>query len=472
MNSDDFRKHAHETVDWIADYFNQIESYPVRSQAGPGDIIKQIPEKAPLRPEPFSDIMADFNKIILPGMTHWQSPSFFAYFNANNSFPSILAEMITAAMGAQCMSWQTSPAATELEEMMMRWLGDIIHLPEGFTGVIQDTASTATLCSILTAREKLSGFRANSEGIEGAALRVYCSSEAHSSIDKAVSIAGIGSNNLIKIGVDKNFAMDPVALNRQIQNDMKKGFRPLAVIAALGTTGSTAIDPLEKIGTVCRNHGIWYHIDAAYAGTALMLEKHKHLAEGIRFADTFVFNPHKWMFTNFDCSAYFVRDKDALINTFSILPEYLRTAEGEQVNNYRDWGIALGRRFRALKLWFVMRSFGVEGLKERVNAHVSWAAELRDKINSDDCFELLAPVPFATLCFRYLPPGTTDEIKLNRVNEELMEELNGTGNIYLTHTKLNGRFTLRLVIGQTYQTKRHILEAWELIKTTAAGIRL
>ncbi len=468
MNIDEFRKNAHETVDWVADYFQNIEKYPVKSQVNPGDIFKQLPEKAPEEPEPYSKIIKDLDEIIIPGITHWQSPSFFAYFNANNSFPSVLAEIITAAIGAQCMSWQTSPAATELEEMIMKWTAKLINLPEGFTGVIQDTASTATLCSILTAREKYSGFNVNDKGISNdMKFRVYCSSEAHSSIDKAVRISGIGSENLIKVGVDENFALRSEELEELIKKDIKNGFKPLAIIAALGTTGSTAVDPLKEIGEICKKHDIWYHIDAAYAGTALMLPENKYLIEGISYADTFVFNPHKWMFTNFDCSAYYVKDREALINTFSIRPEYLRTAEGERVNNYRDWGIALGRRFRSLKLWFVLRSFGTEELKSKVRSHTLWAKELSEEISSEENFEIMAPVPFATICFRFLPPGINDIDEINRINNSLMEKLNGTGKLYLTHTKLNGKFTLRFIIGQTYQEKKHIDSAWELIKDTA-----
>ncbi len=417
--------------------------------------------------------MNDLDSIILPGITHWQSPSFYAYFNANNSYPSILAEMITAALGAQCMSWQTSPAATELEEQMMKWIAGLINLPDGFTGVIQDTASTATLCSILTAREKFTDYSANREGMnKSRKFRIYCSAEAHSSIEKGVRIAGIGSDNLVKVRVDKNFAMDIIKLENAIKSDFSKGYKPLAVIAALGTTGSTAVDPLSKIGNICKKYGIWYHIDAAYAGTALMLDSNLHYQEGIGLADTFVFNPHKWMFTNFDCSAYFVKDKDALINTFSILPEYLRTSDDNKVNNYRDWGIALGRRFRALKLWFVMRSYGINGLKKKISDHIEWAGKLKNMIIDQSDFELMAPVPFATICFRYRPEHKNDESLLNTINNRLMEELNKSGQIYLTHTKLNGRFTLRLVIGQTQQKWEHINNGWELIKKTAAGIRV
>ncbi|MEN8153688.1 MAG: pyridoxal-dependent decarboxylase [Acidobacteriota bacterium] len=471
MNIEEFRKNAHETIDWMADYFKNIEDYPVRSKSSPGETYDQIPSSPPEKGELFKDLIGDLDKIIMPGITHWQSPSFFAYFNANNSFPSILAEMITATLGAQCMSWQTSPAATELEEMVMKWLAEMLNLPGDFHGVIQDTASTATLCSILTAREKLSGFKVNSKGFSGnRKFTAYCSSEAHSSIDKAIRIAGIGSDNLRKIDVDENYAMDPEKLEKTIKNDINKGFTPLIVIAAFGTTGSTAVDPVKNIGEISEKYNLWFHIDAAYAGTALILPENRWMIAGIESADTFVFNPHKWMFTNFDCSAYFVKDKDALLRTFSILPEYLKTKEGDRVNNYRDWGIALGRRFRALKLWFVIRSFGVKGLQQKIREHIRWADNLKEKIENSDDFEIMAPVLFATVCFRYKPSEKNDTDELNKLNEQLLEKLNSSGKLYLTHTKLNNIYTIRFVVGQTYQEEHHILNAWDLIKKTAKEI--
>jgi aromatic-L-amino-acid decarboxylase len=468
MDNREFRKYAHELADWMADYFQDIEKYPVKAQTEPGEIIGQLPLSPPRNGETMDKILADFKKIILPGMTHWQHPSFFAYFNANNSYPSVLAEMLTAAMGAQCMIWQTSPAAAELEERVMQWVAELIGLPDSFTGVIQDTASTASLCSLLTAREKYSDYKINERGFEAENnYTVYCSTEAHSSIEKGVKIAGFGKNNLRKIEVDKNFAIIPAALEAEIKKDKKTGFRPLAVIAACGTTGSTAIDPLRPVGEICRKQNLWLHVDAAYAGTALVLPEKRRLIDGIEYADTFVFNPHKWMFTNFDCSAYFVRDKGALIRTFEILPEYLKTKEGEQVNNYRDWGIPLGRRFRALKLWFVLRDFGVEKLQEKIRSHLAWAQNLSGQIEASEDFELLAPVPLATICFRYKPPGVEEENLLNDLNSELLESLNKTGKIYLTHTKLNGKYTIRLVIGQTQLKEDHVIKAWELIRQIA-----
>ncbi len=455
-------------VDWMAEYLENIEQYPVKSRLKPGEVIRNLPEHPPLQGESMDTILNDFKTIILPGMTHWQHPGFFAYFNANNSCPSILAEMLTATMGAQCMSWVTSPAAAELEERLMQWLGGMIGIPEYFSGVIQDTASTATLCALLTAREQYSDFKTNEQGLFGKkTFRVYCSRESHSSIEKDVKIAGIGKNNLRKIGVDEQQAMIPQALEQAITEDLDHGHNPLAIVAAIGTTGSTAIDPLKPIARIARKYNIWLHVDAAYAGTALLLPENRWMIEGMEQVDSFVFNPHKWMFTNFDCSAYFVKSSESLIRTFEISPEYLKTPEDQRVNNYRDWGIQLGRRFRALKLWFGIRRFGVTGLQEKIRDHIRWARELEVEISKSENFEMLAPVPLATLCFRYHPRGIDDEEILNRINTALLESINKSKKIYLTHTKLNGKYTLRLVIGQTRIEKKHVDQAWEIIRNMA-----
>jgi aromatic-L-amino-acid decarboxylase len=472
MDLEQFRTHAHELVDWMADYLKEVESLPVRSPAAPRAIISQLPVSPPLDGEPFERILRDFQSIILPGMTHWQHPSFFAYFPANSSPPSVLAEMLTATLGAQCMSWVTSPAATELEERMMEWLRQMIALPPAFTGVIQDTASTATLCAILTAREHSSFHTINQRGFtDGVTYTAYCSAEAHSSIEKGIKIAGLGKNHLRTIDVDERYAMRPELLARTIRDDIRNGFRPLIVTAAVGTTGSTAIDPLRPIGEICREHNVWMHVDAAFAGSALVLPEFRWMIDGIELADSFVFNPHKWLFTNFDCSAYFVRNVEALVRTFEILPEYLKTTEGTLVNNYRDWGVQLGRRFRALKLWFVIRSYGVSGLQDTLRNHIRLAQELAGHIAASGTFELLAPVPLNTICFRYHPAGVTDDQALNAVNELLLETLNTTGKLFLTHTKLSGKFALRLVIGQTTVQQHHVTQAWDLICETARTLR-
>lgn len=459
-------------ADRIADYFEEIEQYPVKSKVIPGVIIGQLPLLPPELPESMTDVMSDFERIILPGITHWQHPDFFAFFPANNSYPSVLAEMLTAALGQQGMIWETSPAAAELEQRLMEWLKNMCGLPENWTGVIQDTASSSTLAALLTAREKATGFRVNDEGFGNIdKLRIYCSTETHSSIEKAVKIAGFGRVNLIKIEVDNNFAMIPESLRKAIEKDLKSGYKPTCVVATIGTTGSTAVDPIWQIGEICMEYGIWLHVDAAFAGTAFVLPEMRHFAEGLDFADSYVFNPHKWMFTNFDCSAYFVRDPEMLIRTFEILPEYLKNSTRGKVNDYRDWGVALGRRFRALKLWFVIRNFGVEGIREKIRKHLQIAQWLAGEIAKSRNFELLAPVHFSLVCFRFHPEGSPDEEYLNRLNQELLTQLNSSGRMYLTHTKLNGKYTLRMVTAQTNVELPNVEKAWLLIRETAARIK-
>jgi aromatic-L-amino-acid decarboxylase len=470
MTPDDFRKHAHELVEWMADYMENVENFPVKSSSSPGDIFNRIPDKPPRDPESFNSLIRDIDEIIMPGITHWQNPNFFAYFPANTSPPSILAEMIIATLGTQCMIWETSPAAAELGEKMMIWLRDMIRLPENFEGVIQDTASTATLSAILTAREQTSNFSVNSNGAQHTGtLRVYCSDQTHSSVEKAVKICGIGRKNLVKIPVREDFSMDPEKLKNAIIKDRKRGHIPCCVIATIGTTGTTAVDPLRSIGEICNEFGIWLHVDAAMAGTALILPEFQWMLEGREYIDSFVFNPHKWMFTNFDCSAYFVKDAGALIKTFEVLPEYLNTRSRGKVNDYRDWGVPLGRRFRALKLWSVIRSNGTEKLCEKVRYHVQIAQTLSGLISKEPDFEILAPVIICVVCFRYLPVGYTSD-QVNAINEKLNHRLNDSGKLYLTHTVLNGKYTLRMVTAQTNVTLEHVEKAWDLIMDTARHI--
>src|SRR3954469_1578281 len=459
MDPDEFRQHAHQLVDWMADYFRDVGTLPVTPDVQPGDIRRQIPGGPPMQGEPFQQLFHDFQKIVLPGMTHWNHPGWFAYFPGNNSPPSVLAEMLTATLGAQCRSWATSPAATELEQAMMEWLRQMLALPPGFTGVIQDTASTATLVALLCARERAASDQP---------LTVYASTEAHSSVDKGAKLAGFGLERLRKVPVDQTYAMRPDQLARAISADRAAGLTPACVVATVGTTSSTAIDPLVPIADLCREHGIWLHVDAAYAGTAAILPELRHYFSGVEHADSFVFNPHKWLLVNFDCSAYFVRDTDALLRTFQVTPEYLRTPQDSQVVNYRDWGIQLGRRFRALKLWFVIRSYGVDGLRALVRKHVAMAHELAGWIEATPGFELMAPVPFGLVCFRFRPGGLPEN-EVDDLNRRVLARVNASHRVHLTHTHLGGCFVIRLVIGQRTTEREHVVEAWELIKDAAAS---
>lgn len=470
MDSKEFRKAAHELADWMADYMENVGRYPVKPSIQPGDIKSQLPLSAPTQPESFQKIFEDFKNIILPGMTHWQHPQFHAYFPSGASAPSVLADMLSSTMGAQCMIWLTSPSAEELEERMMEWLRDLLGLPANFTGVIQDSSSSSTLVALLTARELHSKYEINRRGFSGnEKFKVYTSTQAHSSVDKDVKIAGLGIENLVKIDVDQNFALKPEALESQIKKDIESGFRPLCIVSTIGTTSSTAIDPIKSISDISRRYNIWHHIDASYAGSALMLPEFQWMGEGIADADSFVFNPHKWMFTNFDCSAYFVKDKNALTRTFSILPEYLKTQQDHLVNNYRDWGVPLGRRFRALKLWFVMRSFGIEGMRGKLREHISIGQWLKREIESTPGFEVLAPVPLNLVCFRYHPRGVDDEATLNQLNEKLLESLNATGEILLTQTKLNDKYTIRFVSGNNNTSMQEVEKGWGMIMEFASN---
>jgi aromatic-L-amino-acid decarboxylase len=472
MDPDEFRRHAHAMVDWMADYLRDVGSLPITPDVAPGAIRRQVPEAPPLDAEPFEAVFDDFRRIVVPGMTHWNHPGWFAYFPCNNSPPSILGEMLTAAMGAQGMSWVTSPAATELEQVVMDWLRQMLALPPEFVGVIQDTASTATLVALLSARERATGGRAGAEGLgaTGAPLAVYASGEAHSSVDKGVKLAGYGLELLRRIETDEAFALRPEALARAIEADRAAGIVPACVVATVGTTSSTAIDPLRAVAEVARRAGAWLHVDAAYAGSAAIVPELRPLFDGIEAADSLVVNPHKWLLTNFDCTAYFVRDPAALVSTFQASPEYLRTSYDADVVNFRDWGIQLGRRFRALKLWFVIRSYGVEGLRAMIRRHVALARELADWIVADDAFELMAPVSFGLVCFRYHPPGRT-EAELDAVNARLLATVNATRERHLTHTRLAGRFVIRLVVGQRTTGRDDVRAAWEAVQRAARELR-
>jgi aromatic-L-amino-acid decarboxylase len=467
MDKETFRKFGHEFVDWVVDYLDSVEEYSVRAQIKPGEIINRLPDSAPVVGESMEDIFKDFKEIIFPGMTHWQHPSWFGYFPANNSPPSVLAELLTAGLGAQCMIWETSPAAAELEERVLDWLRRMLGLPEGMEGVIQDTASTTTMVALLTAREKATDFKTNREGIHEK-LFVYVSEEAHSSVEKGAKIAGYGKDNIRRIPVDENFAMIPAQLEVAIVADEKKGGKPACVIATVGTTSSSGMDPIRPIGQVCRSHGVYLHVDAAYAGTAAILPEKKWMLDGMEYVDSFNFNPHKWMLTNFDCSAHFVKDSGSLIKTFEIHPEYLKTGVDALVNNYRDWGIQLGRRFRALKLWFVIRSYGIEGLQRVVREHIHLAELFKGWVEEHELFEIMAPVPLSLVCFRVNNGGSEEE--LNALNKELIERINQSGKVLLTQTTLKGKFVLRMAIGSRTTEERHVCQAWKLIVSTAKNM--
>ena len=467
MEKEAFRRFGHEIIDWLADYLENVERYRVVPDLRPGEIKAKLPAAPPVSGEPMETVLRDFREVILPGVTHWQHPGWFAYFPANNSPASVLGELLAAGLGVQGMVWQTSPAAEELEVVVLDWLKAMLGLPESMAGVIQDTASTATLCALLCAREKVTSFRSNEEGwIPG--LTVYASEEAHSSVEKGVKIAGFGRRNLRKIPVDKRYALMPDELERSIKVDLEAGLKPACVVATVGTTSSGAVDPLREVGQVCRRHGVWMHVDAAYGGTAAVLAEKRWILDGVELADSFVFNPHKWMLTNFDCSAYFVRDPEALVRTFEIHPEYLKTGVDSQVRNFRDWGIQLGRRFRALKLWFVLRDYGVTGIQAMVREHIRLACLFREWLEADPRFELMAPVDLSLVCFR-LNDGRSDE-ELNVVNRALLQDVNASGRVFLTHTALRGRFTLRFVVGQRTTTEKHVSEAWRLIRQAADGL--
>jgi aromatic-L-amino-acid/L-tryptophan decarboxylase len=470
MTPEEFRRRGHEVVDWLAKYFEGIESFPVLSRVEPGQIRGSLPAKPPAEGEPFVAMLRDVEKLILPGITHWQSPNFFAYFPCNNSGASILGDLLSSGLGVQGMLWATSPACTELETHMLDWLAQMLDLPPKFLssdtggGVIQDTASSASLCALLAARERATDFASNKRGCDGR-LVAYTSSQAHSSIEKAVQIAGLGRDNLRLIAVDEKFAMRPDTLAQQIQEDRQDGLIPCFVCATVGTTSSNAIDPLPEIARICREQKIWLHVDAAMSGTAALCPEFRHIHNGLEFADSYCFNPHKWMFTNFDCDCFYVGDRKALIQTLSVLPEYLRNKATETgaVIDYRDWQIPLGRRFRALKLWFVIRHYGVQGLQHHVREHVRLAQQFAEWVKQDAEFELAVPVPLNLVCFRHKSG--------DQMNQDLMDRLNRSGDLYLTHTRLNDRLTLRFCVGQTNTQARHVERAWRRIQQEAASAR-
>jgi len=466
-DSKDFRKWGYRFVDYLADYFDNIEEYPVKSSVEPGSIKAAFPKQAPNHPQSMEESLEMITSKIIPGLTHWQHPRFHAYFPANTSYASILGELLIAGFGVQAMIWETSPAAAELEEVVMEWLKNLLDLPAEWSGVIQDTASTANLVALLTAREKKTNYSINEKGFKAANYRIYCSEHAHSSIDKAVKIAGFGSSNLIKIAVNGSLEMLPEELEKQINKDIDEGLIPFLVVAALGTTSSVAIDPIEEIASITAKYDLWLHVDAAYAGNAMILPEFRKEIGSLSGVDSFVFNPHKWMFTNFDLSAYFVKDKKALINTFSILPEYLRTDSYGKVNDYRDWGIQLGRRFRALKLWLVFQSFGVDRMRELIREHIHLGEWFENQVKENTDFELVLPRVLNVIVFRHILTEDPDQF-----NARLLKELNDSGKMYLSHSVINGKYVLRMVTGNTRVKKHHIQSSWDQIVETAKRLML
>ncbi|MEO1995676.1 MAG: aminotransferase class V-fold PLP-dependent enzyme [Planctomycetaceae bacterium] len=460
MSSDEFRRYGREVIDWIADYMDRVESLPVQSGMVPGALRAALPDTAPQQGEPFSDLMADVDRLILPGITHWQSPNFFGYFPANTSPPSILGELLTAGLGVQGMLWATSPACTELEQHVLDWLVDMLDLPDGFRstgtggGVIQDSASSAALCALLAACYRQGNSSERTTGIDRR-LVAYASIESHSSIEKAAVICGMGTDRLRLIDTDSRFRMHADRLEDQMQTDLRNGLIPVYVCATVGTTSTGAIDPVDQIGRVCRKYGAWLHVDAAMAGTAALCPELRAIHDGLQSVDSYAFNPHKWMCVNFDCNCFFVADRQPLLRALSILPDYLQNqaSQSGQVTDYRDWQIPLGRRFRALKLWFVIRSFGISGLQQLVRDHVALAREFAGWVQDSDDFELAAPQTLNLICFRHKGDDAS--------NRSLLDRLNASGRLFLTHTRVNNRMILRLSIGQAQTRREHVLSAWQ-----------
>ena len=465
MSPEEFREWGHRSIDWIADYLSGLDTRTVSPDVKPGSVRAQIPDTAPDAGEGMGQIFSDLEKVILPGITHWNSPNFFAYFSSSASGPGILGELLMAAFNTNAMIWRTSPAATELEEAVLDWLRQMLGLSDEFTGVVYDTASVSTFHAIAAARAAISErdiIEDGMAGVDAPRLCIYTSMEAHSSVEKAGIALGIGRKGVRKIGVDSRFRMNATELDAAIERDKADGWRPFCVSATVGTTSTTSIDPVEEIAGVCSKHGLWLHVDGAYAGAAAILPEKRNILAGCEHAQSFVMNPHKWMFTPVDFSALFCRRPDLLKRAFSLTPEYLQTQEGESATNYMDYGIQLGRRFRSLKFWMVVRYFGVDGLRRRIREHIRLAQQFGEWVERDSRFLLIVPVDFGTVCFRL--KGS------NEANEQLLEGLNCRGPIYLSHTKLNGDVILRFSVGNIRTTESHVRSAWNLIQAAASEI--
>ncbi len=465
MPPDEFREHGYEVIDWIADYFASIDDYPVLARVKPGETAARLPLEAPEEPTGMDEILRDFEEGIVPGTTHWNHPGFLAYFGITGSGPGVLGETLAAALNVNAMLWRTGPSATELEERSLDWLRQMLGLPEGFHGHIQDTASSSTLVAIAGAREAL-GLDVRDEGLAGRdlpRLRLYCSEEAHSSVEKAGMTLGIGRAGTRRIPTDDTFRMDAAALRRAIGEDVAAGVRPFCVVATVGTTSTTSVDPVSEIADICREHGLWLHVDAAYGGAAAVVPEMRHVLDGCERADSLVINPHKWLFVPVDCSALFLRRPEVVRRAFSLVPDFLTTPEGESVTNLMDYGNALGRRFRALKLWMVLRYFGRGGIAERLREHLRLAREFASWVEAEPRWEVVAPVPFSTVCFRFRPAGVPEE-QVDAINERILETVNASGEVFLSHTRLRGHFVLRAAVGNLRTTEKHLRRAWELLR--------
>ena len=471
MSAEEFRRFGHEVIDWIANYFEHIEELPVLAQIEPGDLKAQLPSTAPEHGESMENILADVDRLIVPALTHWSHPSFFAYFATSTSAPGIFGELLSAAFDVKSMLWRTSPASTELEEVTLDWLRQMLGLDAGMSGFIYDTASVSSMHAIAAAREGIE-LRIREEGMSGRndlpLLRVYASEQAHSSIDKGIITLGLGQKSLRKIPADNQFRMNPKALAEAIDEDERNGILPFCVVATVGTTSTSSIDPVPAIVEICEQHKLWLHVDAAYGGSAAIVPEMRYILEGCDRADSLVLNPHKWLFTPFDCSVLYCRHLDLLRRAFSLVPEYLRTPEQEKVRSGSDYGVQLGRRFRALKLWMIIRYFGHEGLAARIREHCRLAQLFASWVNDSPAWELMAPTPFALACFRACPTieGESNEDRekrLDALNEQIMHGVNATGKAFLSHTKLNDKLTLRLSIGNIRTTEKHVKQVWDLL---------
>jgi aromatic-L-amino-acid decarboxylase len=469
----ELREALHRTADMIADYLERVERYPVLPPVSPGDVRRSLPTSPPERGEPLDRILDDYRELIEPNVTHWNHPGFFAYFAISGSGPGILGEALAAALNVNAMLWRTGPAPTELEELVCDWLRQMLDLPEGFRGHINDTASIGTMLGLAAARHRLPGLDVRRLGAAGRAdvptLVVYASEQAHSSVDKAAIGLGLGLENVRKVATDDEFRMDPAALAAAIAADRVAGRLPVAVVATAGTTSTTSVDPIRAVAEIARREGLWIHVDAAYAGSAAICPEHRRLMDGLEEADSIVVNPHKWLFTPVDCSVLFAREPEVLKDAFALVPEYLRTDEAG-ATNLMDYGVQLGRRFRALKLWMVIRAFGADGLRTRIRAHCAHARDLARRIAAEPGFEICAPVPFSTVCFRAVPEGTPGE--QDRFNERLLAGVNEAGPVFLSHTRLRGRYVLRLAIGNIRTTAKHVESAWGLVRSTATSLGL